>query len=85
MKLNTDQMLTYLKATLPIAKEGPDLDVIINSALVLALYYNRITERKDLSDEQIKNACAMVVSAFDGNTIHYLEETIEDFKEEVFK
>lgn len=82
MKMNREQMLTYLKATLPLTKD-PDIDTVINAALVLAIYYDHIIHRKDLSDDEIKNAIAMVVGAFDRETVHYLEETIEDFKEEV--
>lgn len=83
MKLNREQMLTYLKATLPLTKD-PDIVTVINAALILAIYYDHIIHRKDLSNDEIKNAISIVVSAFDRETVHYLEETIEDFKEEVF-
>lgn len=74
---------SILKATLPISKDL-DLDMCINSALLLAMYYHDVLLSNDFTEDSKKQALALVVAAFDKKTIHYLEDVIEDFKEEVF-
>lgn len=78
-----EKMKTFLKAVLPIV-DGVDLDAVIGSSVVLAYYYGKLAEKNDVTTVEFKNACSLVVSSFNGNNIHYLEECIQDFKEEVF-
>lgn len=78
-----DKLKTFLKATLPIVEE-PDMDVVIGASLALAAYYVNLSKKEEVTDEQFLNACALIVAGFNGDTIHYLEECIEDFKEEVW-
>lgn len=78
-----ERMKLFLKAKLPIVDE-PDLDVVIAAAVALAKYYGQLAMKEDVTDEQFQSACSLVVAAFDGDTIHHLEECIQGFKEEVF-
>lgn len=78
-----ERMKLFLKATLPIV-DDPDLDVVIAASVVMARYFGQLAEKEDVTDKQFQSACSLVVAAFDGDTIHHLEECIEGFKEEVF-
>lgn len=78
-----ERMKLFLKATLPIV-DDPDLDVVIAASVALARYYGQLALKEDVTDKQFEGACALVVAAFDGDTIHHLEECIEGFKREVF-
>lgn len=76
-----DRLRSILKATLPISQDL-DLDMCISSALLLAKYYHDVLLSSEIDEDSKKNACSMMVAAFDKKTIHYLEEVIEEFKEE---
>lgn len=75
-----DRMRSLLKATLPISPDL-DLDMCISSALLLAKYYHDVLLSSSFDEDSKKNACSMLVASFDKKTIHYLEETIKEFKE----
>ena len=80
---NMERLKSFLKATLPIV-EDPELEVVIDAAIVLAMYYGKLSKKDVVTDEQFQSACAMIVAGFDHDSIHHLEECIKEFKEEVF-
>lgn len=80
---NMEKLRTFLKPVLPIV-DDVDLDVVIVSSVVFAYYYGELAEKDDVTDDEFKFACSLIVTAFNGDTIHYLEECIQEFKEEVF-
>ena len=80
---NIEKLRTFLKAVLPIV-DGVDLDAVIGSSTVFAHYYRKLAEKDDVTDDDFKIACSLIVIAFDGDTIQYLEECIQELKEKVF-
>lgn len=77
------KMKTFLKAVLPIA-DGVDLDAVLAASAILAKYYGKLAEKDDVTEEDFKIACSLIVSGFNGDSIQYLEECVKEFKEEVF-
>ena len=78
------KLRNFLKATLPIA-EGMNLDTCIDSNLYLTTYISKVTHDPETPDYSKRAACAMVASMFDYETIHFMEEVIQEFyDEEIF-
>ena len=75
------ELRTFLKATLPIVPDM-DLDAVINSDLYLAHYISKALKSDDVTLSLKKGVAAMVVSIFDRDTVHYLEEVVEEFYDE---
>lgn len=75
------QLRNFIKATLPII-EGMDLDLVIESILYLAAYIAKTLQDPEIAEPLKKGTVAMIVSCFNYNTYHYLDEVVEEFKEE---
>ena len=79
--MNEHKLRALIKAALPIA-EGMELDTCIIFNLYLATYISKVTHDPETPDYSKKLACAMVVSMFDHENIHFLEEVIQEFYDE---